>query len=116
MARTAQVPSKEGISEQLLLRRKSELKRQRRKDDGDVHMTLVIRGEGDTNSSASSPIVSDVSGHQRLIENFLEAIETGRQPICDGREGRRSVELIEAVYESSRTGLPVSLKLETALR
>ena len=74
--------------------------------------SLVITGEANTNASASSPIVSDVSGHRRLIEDFLRAIETGSQPICDGREGRRSVELIEAIYQSSRNGLPVSLKEE----
>ena len=72
--------------------------------------TLVSQGEGNTNASASSPIVSDPSGHSRLIEDFLRAIQTGRPPICDGREGRRSVELIEAIYESSRKGLPVGLK------
>ena len=72
--------------------------------------TLVSQDEGNTNASASSPIVSDPSGHSRLIEDFLRAIETGRAPICDGREGRRSVELIEAIYESSRKGLPVGLK------
>jgi len=71
--------------------------------------TLVTQTESNTNASASSPIVSDVSGHRRLIEDFLRAIETGGSPICDGREGRRSVELIEAIYESSRTGLPVRL-------
>lgn len=71
--------------------------------------TLVIQGESNTNASASSPIVSDVSGHRRLIEDFVRAIETGGEPVCDGREGRRSVELIEAIYESSRTGLPVKL-------
>jgi UDP-N-acetyl-2-amino-2-deoxyglucuronate dehydrogenase len=71
--------------------------------------TLVTKAAGDKNASASSPIVSDVSGHRRLIEDFLRAIETGGSPICDGREGRRSVELIEAIYESSRKGLPVSL-------
>ena len=72
--------------------------------------TLVSQGEGNTNASASSPIVSDPSGHSRLIEDFLRAIQTGRPPICDGREGRRSVELTEAIYESSRKGLPVGLK------
>lgn len=71
--------------------------------------TLVSKAEGDTNASASSPIVSDAGGHRRLIEDFLSAIETGASPICDGREGRRSVELIEAIYESSRKGLPVGL-------
>jgi predicted dehydrogenase len=72
--------------------------------------TLVTPGESNTNASASSPIVSDVSGHRRLIEDFLRAIETGGEPICNGREGRRSVELIEAIYESSAKGLPVSLR------
>jgi UDP-N-acetyl-2-amino-2-deoxyglucuronate dehydrogenase len=65
---------------------------------------------GDTNASASSPIVSDISGHRRLLEDFLQAIETNGTPICDGHEGRRSVELIEAIYESSRMGLPVKLR------
>jgi UDP-N-acetyl-2-amino-2-deoxyglucuronate dehydrogenase len=68
--------------------------------------TLVSQGESNTNASASSPIVSDCSGHRRLIEDFLRAIETGRPPVCDGREGRHSVELIESIYESSRNGLP----------
>jgi len=72
--------------------------------------TLVTQGESNANASASSPIVSDVSGHRRLIEDFLRSIETGGRPICDGREGRRSVELIEAIYESSRKGLPVGLE------
>jgi predicted dehydrogenase len=74
--------------------------------------TLVSQVEGDTNASASSPIVSDVSGHRRLIEDFLRAVETDSRPICDGREGRRSVELIEAIYESSRKGLPVWLNAD----
>jgi predicted dehydrogenase len=69
---------------------------------------LVIESESNTNASASSPIVSDVSGHRRLIEDFLRAIESGGRPICDGHEGRRSVELIEAIYESSGKGVPVS--------
>src|SRR5215475_553638 len=73
---------------------------------------LVIPAAGDTNASASSPIVSDIGGHRRLIEDFLRAMATGGPPVCDGPEGRRSVELIEAIYESSRTGMPVSLRTE----
>ena len=72
--------------------------------------TLVTQSESNTNASASSPIVSDVSGHRRLIEDFLRAIDDDGRPICDGREGRRSVQLIEAIYESSRKGLPVDVK------
>jgi predicted dehydrogenase len=65
--------------------------------------------ESNSNASASSPIVSDVSGHKRLIEDLLRAIETNGQPICDGAEGRRSVALVQAIYESSRTGQSVTL-------
>jgi predicted dehydrogenase len=72
--------------------------------------TLISPGAGDQNASASSPIVSDVSGHRRLIEDFLRAIESNGRPVCDGRDGKRSVELIEAIYESSRRGLPVKIR------
>jgi predicted dehydrogenase len=60
--------------------------------------------------SATSPVVSDVGGHRKILEDFVRAVETGGTPLCDGREGRRSVELVEAVYESSRTGRAVKLR------
>jgi predicted dehydrogenase len=59
------------------------------------------------NLSSTSPVVSDFSGHQKILADFLHAIATDTQPLCEGREGRRSVELIQAIYESSRTGRPV---------
>src|SRR5215204_3846474 len=52
-----------------------------------------IQVSKDSNRSASSPIVSDVSGHKRIIEDFMNAIATNGTPRCDGREGRRSVVL-----------------------
>jgi predicted dehydrogenase len=78
----------------------------------DLHAPLAERFEPieeTGNSAATSPIVSDVSGHKKIIEDFLRAIETDTKPICDGREGRRSVEVVQAIYESSRTGRPVIL-------
>jgi UDP-N-acetyl-2-amino-2-deoxyglucuronate dehydrogenase len=63
----------------------------------------------DTNLSATSPVVSDVRGHQRILENFLLAIEKDGRPLCDGHEGRRSLELVQAIYQSSRTGLSTAL-------
>lgn len=48
--------------------------------------------------------VADATGHQRVFEDFLAAIETNGTPACDAREGRRSVALIEAIYKSARTG------------
>jgi predicted dehydrogenase len=66
-------------------------------------------GETDRNPSASSPVVSDASGHQAVLEDFIEAIRTGGKPSCDGLEGRRSLELVQAIYESAGDGRAVSL-------
>ena len=60
----------------------------------------------DTNASATSPVVSDVRGHQRILEDFLLAVKTDGRPLCDGHEGRRSLELVQAIYQSSRSGRP----------
>ena len=47
-------------------------------------------------------VVADASAHRRVIEDFLDALDAGRPPRVDGREGRRSVALAEAIYRSSR--------------
>jgi predicted dehydrogenase len=60
------------------------------------------REAADETASASSPIVSDVRGHRRVIEDFLRSIESGEPPLCDGPDGRRSVEVVDAVYRSAR--------------
>jgi UDP-N-acetyl-2-amino-2-deoxyglucuronate dehydrogenase len=65
--------------------------------------------DGDQNAQAASAIVSDARGHQRILEDLLDAIETGRPPRCDGHEGRRSVAVVEALYESAATGRPVDV-------
>ena len=48
--------------------------------------------------------VADATPHRRVFEDFLDAIRTGRRPICDGVEGRRSVAVIEAIYRSAKSG------------
>jgi predicted dehydrogenase len=65
--------------------------------------------EHDSNAAAVSPVVSDTRGHKRIFEDFLKAIETGSIPRCDGREGRRSVKVVEAIYQSSSEGRAVRL-------
>jgi UDP-N-acetyl-2-amino-2-deoxyglucuronate dehydrogenase len=60
-------------------------------------------------ASRSSPVVADASAHRRVIEDFIDAIRTGRSPACDAQEGRKSVELVEAIYRSARESCLVSL-------
>src|SRR6266853_4485913 len=57
----------------------------------------------DENQSASSAAVTDFRGHQAVVEDFLQAIEQNRAPVCDGLEGRRSLALIESIYRAART-------------
>src|SRR5712671_1886958 len=57
---------------------------------------------GDSNQSASSAAVTDISGHKAILEDFLQAIANNTEPICNGREGRRSLALVEAIYASAR--------------
>ena len=64
-------------------------------------------GEPSGNASASSPVVADARGHARVLQDFVAAITSGAAPLCDGREGRRSVALVEAMYRSARAGAPV---------
>jgi len=59
--------------------------------------------------NAASPVVSDVSAHRAVIEDFVGTIQECRKPCCDGAEGRRSVEVIEAIYRSSAEDHPVEL-------
>jgi predicted dehydrogenase len=58
--------------------------------------------KGDSNLSASSAEVTDISGHKAILEDFLRAIANNTEPICNGREGRRSLALVEAIYDSAR--------------
>jgi UDP-N-acetyl-2-amino-2-deoxyglucuronate dehydrogenase len=57
---------------------------------------------GDQNQSSSSAVVSDVRGHQAVFEDFIQAIQHDRAPACDGREGRRSLALIETIYRAAQ--------------
>jgi UDP-N-acetyl-2-amino-2-deoxyglucuronate dehydrogenase len=66
-------------------------------------------GSPDEDQSASSAAVTDFRGHQALFEDFLRAIRENGTPICDGREGRRSIALVEAIYQAARDGGSVSL-------
>lgn len=44
-------------------------------------------------------------------ENMVAAIHEGAPIVCDGREGRKSLELLTAIYCSARTGQSVKLSL-----
>ena len=59
---------------------------------------------------SSNPAAISHVGHARQLADFVKAIETGGQPLIDGREGRKAVEIILAVYRSAETGRTMELE------
>jgi predicted dehydrogenase len=50
-----------------------------------------------------------VDADQAMINEFVDAVAGGRTPAPDGRSGLRTVSIVQAAYESVRTGQAVSL-------
>ncbi len=48
--------------------------------------------------------------HGRYLAGVVDALRDGRRGLVDGLEGRRSLELINALYESAETGREVPLR------
>lgn len=49
-------------------------------------------------------------GHRAYYEHVLDCLQTNQAALVDGLEGRRSLELINALYESIETGQEVRLR------
>ena len=83
---------------------------------GERRQDKVIRRKfGKTEAGAggtSDPAAISFVGHQRQLEGLLEALHTGGEVLCDGREGRLAVEIILAIYRSSRQRRRVTLPLK----
>ncbi len=84
--------------------------------DGDAISVWAIDGEDTdtgeaeqlTDGSANPAAISN-EGHRRQIEDMMHAVIENRAPMIDGREGRKSLELVVALYAAANEGKPVTL-------
>ena len=84
--------------------------------DGDAISVWAIDGEDGnlgeaeqlTDGSANPAAISN-EGHRRQIEDMMHAVIENRAPMIDGREGRKSLELVMALYAAANEGKPVRL-------
>ena len=75
----------------------------------------IAGGFGDktkTGGGAADPGAIGHEAHARQFRDVIGAIRKGVAPAIDGREGRRSVEIILAIYQAAETGKKVKLPLK----
>lgn len=79
--------------------------------DGDEITVWDIEGEASAAESAeqitdgsSNPAAISTEGHRRQIEDMMNAVREDRAPIVDGYEGRKSLEVVWALYQAAREG------------
>ena len=70
---------------------------------------LAARDSESLGSGASSPTAIRFEGHLRQIQDFVDGIRDDRPFAIDGREARKAVALVRAVYESAASGRVVDL-------
>lgn len=54
-------------------------------------------------------------GHQAYLQHVVDVVSQGQEALVDGLVGRRSLELIAAIYESIETGREVALRFRPQL-
>ncbi len=77
------------------------------------HWTFADYDDDDKRVEAAATNPPNVYGygHEGYYRNVLAVLRGQARPETDGREGRKSLELILGIYESARTGQEVSLPL-----
>ena len=78
---------------------------------GDQALRERMTGQTASGGGATDPAAIGHHGHTKQFKDVLQAIKKGRTPLIDGYEGRRSVEIILAIYASAQRGRPVDLPL-----
>ncbi|NLF73130.1 MAG: Gfo/Idh/MocA family oxidoreductase [Candidatus Anammoximicrobium sp.] len=70
-----------------------------------------MAGKTQTGGGAADPAAIGHHGHTAMFKDVLKAISSDSTPLIDGPEGRRSVEVILAIYKAGESGRTVTLPL-----
>jgi predicted dehydrogenase len=81
------------------------------KDRRDASIQRQMARSKSTGGGAADPAAIGHQAHAKQFRDFVEAIQKGRPPLIDGREGRRAVEIILGIYKSAESGKPATLPL-----
>ncbi len=67
----------------------------------------ATRESGAMGSGAAAPMAIKFEGHLRQIQDFIDGIDERRPFFIEGREARKAVALVRAIYDSAAAGKPV---------
>jgi UDP-N-acetyl-2-amino-2-deoxyglucuronate dehydrogenase len=86
----------------------------KKKKPADKKIKQKFRAETrEAGAGAADPRAIDFSGHQKNFEDAVRSLRGGKKPLIDGKEARKSIEIILAIYRSALTdGKPVRLPLK----
>ena len=73
------------------------------------NLLLKKFGEIEGGGGVADPAAITHENHTRNFKAFLDALESGEDFWIDGREARKAVEVILAIYKSAKEQKPVSL-------
>lgn len=77
----------------------------------DEQIRREMAGRTQSGGGAADPAAIGHHGHTALFTDFVRAITDNTDPLVNGPEGRRSVEIIRGIYESAQQGKRVHLPL-----
>jgi predicted dehydrogenase len=80
-----------------------------REESGDAEIREKFRNMGTTGGGADDPAAIGLEGHRMLFEDFVAALREDRPFGIEGPEGKKAVEIIEAIYRSAKNRVPVLL-------
>jgi predicted dehydrogenase len=67
----------------------------------------AMRESAAMGSGAAAPMNIRIEGHQRQIQDFIDGIRENRPFFIEGREARKAVAVVRAIYDSAASGRPV---------
>jgi UDP-N-acetyl-2-amino-2-deoxyglucuronate dehydrogenase len=65
--------------------------------------------EHDVASGSSDPMSIRLTSFERQFQDFADSIRTGREPVVNGEEGYRALEVVLGIYQSCRENRPIKL-------
>ncbi len=81
------------------------------KDDAEANALDPAPVALNVSSGSSDPMAIAVTSFERQFLDFGDAIKSGREPLVNGEEGYRALEVVLAIYQSCREQRAVALPL-----